>query len=580
MRCHVFGTTDARSIIEVRVDARRIDTHRLELRDLCSYLAMGMVVTRRVSCNERYLVTAVPIRGSRVVRRREVALLTIIVFAGLQSACAQLQTRPELPVESVLPMHEPTELDRLFAPHESNHPNQSGFRLIREGPEAFMTRLGSARRAGRSLDVQTYIWHGDTTGVYLAREILKAADRGVRVRLLVDDMDARQKNLSFAALDAHSNIEVRLFNPFASRQGKLAFVSEGLRSFDRINHRMHNKSWIADNRLAVVGGRNLGDEYFGASDTVNFVDLDFAMVGPIVRDASGSFDRYWNAAAAYPMAALDAERVAPSALEELRASLDSSIDEKRVRAYTQVLGSNDAIRRLLSGDWPMHWSGNSRFIADDPAKASKQNADASRSQVLQALLPLFQQARTDLTVISPYFVPGEGGVSILTTAARNGARVRVLTNSLVANDVAAVHGGYSRSRPALLKGGVQLWELKPSPGGDVAHGLFGSSGASLHTKALVVDSQFTFVGSYNLDPRSTWLNCEQGVLVEHPAVARELAEIFSEQSTGSRAWQVSLENEELRWSDDTETFDSDPQASWSRRFVAWIARLFNLDAQL
>jgi len=524
-------------------------------------------------------VTAVLTGGSRV-ERRQVALLTIIVIAGLQSACAQLQTRPELPIESVLPMHEPTELDRLFAPHESTHPSKSGFRLIREGPEAFATRLGSARRAGRSLDVQTYIWHNDTTGMYLVREILKTADRGVRVRLLVDDIDARQKNLSFAALDAHSNIAVRLFNPFASRQGKLAFVSEGLRSFDRINHRMHNKSWIADNRVAVVGGRNLGDEYFGASDAVNFVDLDFAMVGPIVRDASVSFDRYWNSAAAYPMSALDAERVTPSALEELRARLDANIDEKRVQAYTQVLGTSDAIRRLQSGDWPMHWSDNSRFIADDPAKASAQNADIRQSRVLQALLPLFQRVRTDLTVISPYFVPGEGGVSILTTAAQNGARVRVLTNSLVANDVAAVHGGYSRSRPALLRGGVQLWELKPTPGADVAHGLFGSSGASLHTKALVVDTQFAFVGSYNLDPRSTWLNCEQGVLVEHAAVARELEEIFSEQTTAARTWRVSLDNEELRWSDATETFDSDPQASWGRRFVAWIARLFNLDAQL
>jgi len=524
-------------------------------------------------------VTAIFTHASRF-KRMQVALLATIAIAALQSGCAQLQARPELPVESALQIQELTELDRLFASHEAKHPNKSGFRLIREGPEAFITRLQSARLAGRSLDVQTYIWHDDTTGLYLVNEILKAADRGVRVRLLVDDMDARTKNLGFAGLAAHSNIAVRLFNPFASRHGQMAFMGEGLTSFKRINHRMHNKTWIADNRFAVAGGRNLGDEYFGASNEVNFVDLDFAMAGPIVRDASASFDRYWNSAAAYPMETLDPERVTPSALAELRARLAANIDEKRVQAYRQVLGSDDAIRRLLSGDWPMHWTDHVQFIADDPAKIWMAEGDTNRSKVLPALLPLFQNARTDVAVISPYFVPGKGGVSILTTAAANGARVRVLTNSLAGNDVAAVHGGYSRSRPELLEGGVQLWELKPTPGSDANDSLFGSSGASLHTKALVVDSRLTFVGSYNLDPRSTWLNCEQGVLVEHAAIAHELEEIFSEQSTGARAWQVSLENEVLRWSDGAETFDSEPKASWGKRFTAWMVRWLNVDAQL
>jgi cardiolipin synthase C len=523
-------------------------------------------------------VTAIITHDTRSYRRRS-ALLSLIAIAPLHSGCAQLQARPELPIESALSIQDLTYLDRLFAPQESDHPNQSGFRLVREGPEAFVTRIASARHAGRSLDVQTYIWHDDTTGLYLVKELLAAADRGVRVRLLVDDMDARAKNLGFAGLAAHSNIAVRLFNPFASRRGKLAFLSEGLRSFDRVNHRMHNKTWIADNRFAITGGRNLGDEYFGASDAVNFVDLDFAMVGPIVRDASASFDGYWNSAAAYSMEILDPEHVTPSALEELRIRLPEKIDEKRAQAYKGALANDDAIRRLHSGDWPLHWTQTFQFIADDPAKITMADGDMNRSNVLPALLPLFQHAIADLTVLSPYFVPGEGGTALLTTAAQRGARVRVLTNSLVANDVAAVHGGYSRSRPALLEGGVQLWELKPT-GDDVAHGLFGSSGASLHTKALAVDSRLAFVGSYNLDPRSTWLNCEQGVLVEHVAVARELEEIFSEQTTGARAWKVSLQNEAVSWSDGTQTFDSEPKASWGRRFVAWIARVFHLDAQL
>ncbi len=182
---------------------------------------------------------------------------------------------------------------------------------MREGPEAFAIRSHTALVAGRSLDVQTYIWHDDATGAYLAYRALEAADRGVKVRLLVDDMDARGKNYQFAALDAHPNIEVRMFNPFGSRTGTLQFAFEAMGSFSRINRRMHNKTWIADNRIAIVGGRNLGDEYFGASEEVNFVDLDFAMVGPIVRDASASFDRYWNSPAAYPMALLSPGDVTP-----------------------------------------------------------------------------------------------------------------------------------------------------------------------------------------------------------------------------------------------------------------------------
>ncbi len=190
-----------------------------------------------------------------------------------------------------------------------------------EGPEAFALRARSAQVAGRSLDVQTYIWHDDLTGAFLAHRLLEAAERGVKVRVLVDDMDARGKHAAFAALAAHQNIALRMFNPFASRKGTLSFAAEALGSFGRINHRMHNKSWIADNRIAIAGGRNLGDEYFGASEDINFVDLDFAMIGPVVREVSASFDKYWNSPAAYPIEALDPDGVNAGALEVLRTKL-------------------------------------------------------------------------------------------------------------------------------------------------------------------------------------------------------------------------------------------------------------------
>ncbi|MET0986427.1 MAG: phospholipase D family protein, partial [Steroidobacteraceae bacterium] len=430
---------------------------------------------------------------------------------ALLTACAHLQPRPDLPAESALLPGEDAPLDRATVALEAAHSGESAFRLVSEGTEAFVSRMQSARQAMRSLDIQSYIWHADLTGTFFAHELLLAADRGVRVRLLLDDMDARGKNDAIAALAAHPRIDVRLFNPFASRRGTFGFIGEGIASFNRINRRMHNKSWIADNRLAIVGGRNVGDEYFGASDEVNFIDLDFALVGPVVRDASASFDKYWNSPSAYPIEVLDPGAVTNDALDRLRGELQAHVEQTKHSRYAEALRANEAIKRMLTGDWPMQWSANYRFVADDPLKVTMQKREAQRTHVAAALLPLVEGVESQLSIISPYFVPGEHGTPILTGVARRGKHVRVLTNSLVANDVAAVHGGYSRYRKTLLENGVQLWELKPLSGGTNAS-MFGSSGASLHTKAFVIDGRTLFVGSYNLDPRSTWLNCEQGVL--------------------------------------------------------------------
>ena len=496
------------------------------------------------------------------------------------SACAQLQPRAELPMEPATPTASAAKLDRLFARREASHPGESAFRLLVEGTEAFAARVQSARMAERSMDVQTYIWHADVTGKFLAHELLQAADRGVRVRLLVDDMDARAKTAHFAALAAHPHIEVRAFNPFASRNGTLNLISEGARNFKRINRRMHNKSWIADNRFAIVGGRNLGDEYFGASDEVNFVDLDFGMIGPVVRDASASFDRYWNSPSAYPLKLLDAQAVDAGSLAKLRDHLAREAGETYDSPYAKALREDGALQRLASGEVPMQWSANYRFIADDPLKISMKKRDAHRAAVSAVILPVMRDATSALDVVSPYFVPGDKGSTGLVNTARAGSQVRILTNSLAANDVAAVHGGYSRYRHKLLKGGVQLWELKPLTGEKKDSSLFGSSGASLHTKAMAIDGKNLFVGSYNLDPRSTWLNCEQGVLVESPALVTQFRAIFEAQIAGSHAWRVTREAGELRWADDAGVTSKEPQTSFGQRMQAWFARVLRIDAQL
>ncbi len=491
----------------------------------------------------------------------------------------QLPPRPAGPDVVALAPAVGGTIDDLVAKREALHPGASAFRLVTDGTEAFVLRMQSARHAARSLDVQTYIWHADLTGVFLAGQLLESADRGVRVRLLVDDLDARAFNDGYAALAAHPKIDVRLFNPWVTRSGKLRHLGESALSFRRINRRMHNKSWIADNRFAVVGGRNIGDEYFGVGAEMNFIDLDFAMIGPVVRDASAWFDEYWNSDSAYAIETLDRDRVSESALAGLRVRLAAYVKEAESSRYAVALRGEDLMKRIFAGDWPMQWSAKYQFVADDPAKVKMSKREVKRTQVASALLPLVSNAASAIRIISPYFVPGEAVTTALTGAVSSGKRVGVLTNSLAANDVAAVHGGYSRYRRPLLEGGVQLWELKPVSGG-AGSSMFGSSGASLHTKAISTDGRTLFVGSYNVDPRSTWLNCEQGVLVEDEVLARQLDGIFSDMTAGAHAWQVTLEDGDLAWSDGKARFDSEPQASAWRKFQAWLTRVLRLDAQL
>ena len=502
--------------------------------------------------------------------------LVLIFLIGALAGCAQLPPRAELPDQPALPAATEGVIAARVLPLMAAHPGQSGFHLVSDGTQAYALRAFSAQAATRSLDIQTYIWHADLTGRLLARQALQAADRGVRVRILVDDLDARAKNAGLAALDAHPRIEVRLYNPMASRSGTLAMAGEFGTGFKRLNHRMHNKSWIADGRIALVGGRNLGNEYFNASEGANFIDLDMLMVGPVVDAVAGNFDRFWNSPSNHPIGQLSPEAASGETLEQLRAVLEASVGELASSGYATVLREDPRVQDIIEGGTRLHWSGTWRFVSDDPLKARL--PAGQRSEVVDALLPQIAGAGQRLLAISPYFVPGERGTAGLVAAAGRGIDVRILTNSLAANDVAAVHGGYSRYRHALLEGGIGLWELKPS-GTPAKFSLAGSSGSSLHTKAMIVD-EGVFVGSYNLDPRSTSLNTEQGVLVSHPALASELSLLFARQTAADHAWAVTLEHGDLRWSDGTKTWTREPEATGSQRTLAWLMRVLPVESQL
>lgn len=505
-------------------------------------------------------------------------LLTACIALG---ACAQLPEReaPMIVEEAVSPGTS-TELDRMMQTVEQVHPGESAFRLVDNGYEAFALRMHSAALAERSLDVQTYIWHPDTAGTYLASALLRAADRGVRVRILVDDVDARQNHYAFTALAAHRNVSVRIFNPFASRHGFLSKLTEGVRRFSELNRRMHNKSWIADNRIAIAGGRNLGDEYFNASEGVNFVDLDMAMIGPVVRDVSHSFDRYWNAVSSYPVDVLTPDAVTDEALANLREQIERRVSSSIASQYAAALHADSSVQRLLQGTWPMQWTAEYQFWSDDPLKAVSTQAKGQGSHVLTNLLDEIETTRERLWIISPYFVPGVRGTERLSSLAEREVDVRIITNSLAANDVVAVHSGYEKYRQALLENGVALWELKPLAGEGSKTSLFGSSGASLHTKALVIDGEGSFVGSYNLDPRSTALNTEQGVFVRSAAIGEKLQDLFTEQSSMQHAWRLEMRDGDVAWIDGRHIHTSEPEASLMRRVLATVLGWLPLERQL
>ena len=472
-----------------------------------------------------------------------------------------------------------TQLGRASLPpaHLQTQPGQSGVLALAEGYEAFATRMLLAEAAERSLDVQYYIWHGDLTGTLLMQALGQAAGRGVRVRLLLDDNNTTGMDATLAALDSHPNVEVRLFNPFMQRNWRwLGYLTD----FSRLNRRMHNKSFTADNQVTIVGGRNIGDEYFDAGQETSFVDLDVLAVGAVVPRVSADFDRYWASASAYPVAAL-LPPADPHALERLSAKAALARLADAAAPYREALGRSDFVRQLIAGELELEWT-EVRLVSDDPAKGlGKAGAQALLPQRLVEVLGTPQE---DLLLVSPYFVPTTSGTRALTELSTRGVDVRVLTNSLAATDVPAVHAGYAKRRYALLAGGVKLFEFKPdvhaARSARADHGLAGSSGASLHAKTFAVDGQRVFIGSFNLDPRSAALNTESGFVIDSPRLATEIRHACQE-TLATQTYTLHLDAEgRIEWQDKQpgntppQVHQVEPQTSlWTRalvRVLSWL----------
>ncbi len=499
-------------------------------------------------------------------RRRGQAALLCALCALALTGCASLPPPQPRAPEAAFASPETTTFGRLAAA-AAPAPEVSGFRLLISGEDAFGALATLIDQAERSLDLQYYLIRSDASSRSLLRRVHAAADRGVRVRLLLDDLNTTGQDAALLRFTAHPNIEVRLYNPFpAGRVSTIGRVMASLTDLTRINQRMHNKMLVADNALAVTGGRNIGDAYFVNSVASNFLDVDLLVAGPSVRSLSATFDQFWNSPTAYPVEAV-AER--PDAHTNTEAGTPPPRAPRAVASAPAALAEE-----LARGELKLVWA-DARVLADSPLKAEAMTAD---------LASLLRSARKEVIIISPYFVPGPRGVALARELTQRGVRLQVLTNSLASTDAAVVHVGYARYREALLALGVELHELRPYL--DTQRNVtsaFGSSQASLHAKVVVVDGVAALVGSMNMDPRSQKLNTEMGVLVRSPQIAQQLVQVFDEVVTSS-SYRLSLaEDNSLRWTStgpDARVSSSEPEAGFWRKLTVKMLSPFAPDELL
>ncbi len=446
----------------------------------------------------------------------------------------------------------------------AERPGLTGVAMLADGPAAFAARVALIDAAQASVDAQYYIWNADLTGAMLLAALKRAADRGVRVRLLLDDNGLDGIDRELAQLAAHPNAAVRLFNPFLLRWPK--WLNHAF-DFRRLNRRMHNKALVVDGAAAIVGGRNVGDAYFGAGNATIFVDLDVLAVGSAAPSAAADFERYWRCEAAVDVVRIIGPHRGGDPIGERAAAVAADPAADRFRA---ALAASDEVARLASGRLEIEWV-PARLVSDDPRKALGTMRD--EELLFSHLTSLVGQPGLRLDLVSPYLVPGRAGTRALALLARRGVAVRILTNSLEATDVLPVHAGYAKRRRTLLKAGVVLFELRPgaspaSEGGRDARALgpFGSSGGSLHAKTFAVDGRTIYVGSFNFDLRSLRLNTESGLVIDSERLAHRLHESF-DRRLDAVAYRPLLVGRRLVWRHEGRMIEHEPGASPGRRML-------------
>jgi putative cardiolipin synthase len=514
-------------------------------------------------------------------------LLLALLFGGCTTIHVPYQPSQALPASD-------SAFGRSIQAQVAPHQGQSGFRLLSDSAEAFTARAELIRNAQSSLDLQYYIVHDGISTRILVSELLDAADRGVRVRILLDDTTSDDLDKIIATLAAHPRMQIRVFNPLHLGRSTVVTRTMGrLFNLSRQHRRMHNKLWVVDNCVAIVGGRNLGDEYFDAEPNKNFTDIDMLSVGPVAEQLGHSFDQYWNSALSTPIEQFLSFKPTTRDLENTRTRLGESLEETRKQnhaLYLQLM-TYTTHPRLHVWRRELIWAWNTAMW-DAPSKVLSKGEPAPHLLLTTQLAPELNGVSKELIMVSAYMVPGQPGVLYLTRRADAGVSIRLLTNSLEATDVPAAHGGYAPYRKTLLEHGVQLYELRRQSGdnddSDSGPRLFHSgssesSDSSLHSKAMIFDQQKAFVGSFNFDSRSLLWNTEVGVLVDNPQLAARVRELALEGMAPPLSYHVLLQNNQLVWVTEDggrqHALTQEP-GSWWRHFSSWLSSTVGLEKML
>jgi putative cardiolipin synthase len=513
-------------------------------------------------------------------------ILVVLLFL-LIGGCASLPTDVERPTSLSFSQPQTTALGRLVIPLQSLYPEtQSGFYILDTGREAFLERLALIEAAEQSIDAQYYIWNSDESGRYIAQRLLLAADRGVRVRILLDDVSIGDRDEVIASLNSHPQINVRIYNPFAERKGKRKWLS-AMFDFSRLNRRMHNKTFVVDGAFGIVGGRNIGNEYFDMASErgMNFRDRDILAAGPIVAQISSNFDAYWNSSWAFAPESLIKQMPDQSEVDDwLEGARSFDIDIPMLN-FTIPKSEEQGLQHLQDTLTQIVWA-EAELIYDQPVPADVNDTDSPK-QTAQELGKLVRAAKKEVLIESAYFILVETQLDYLQKLTEGGVKVKALTNSLAANDLTTNHAGYARRRKAMLMSGLQLYEFRP----DAASCRFFIADEELcneqtilglHAKSMVFDREILYIGSFNINLRSAFLNTETVLIIHSQELAEQVAVSIKTNMLPENSWAVNLnEDHSLYWEGaGSELHHHEPDTSWWRRFKSGFIGLFPLEKYL
>jgi len=506
----------------------------------------------------------------RVIRFLLVVVVVLAIFVITMSFLFPLPDKSGVETSRGIPASENTSLGKRALADSAANPGLSGVYPLADGPEALAARVILARKAEETIDAQYYIWQMDTTSFILLDEFKQAAERGVRVRLLLDDNGIPGLDEMLAGLNAMENFEVRLYNPFTYRSPKLLAYAF---NFSRLNHRMHNKSMTADGAVSVIGGRNIGDIYFEFGEGAHYFDFDVIAIGPAAAATQENFDRYWESASAYPAELILED--SPDGAQQVADAGAAARESVNGSAYMEKIQGSDLLADLENTDTFFEWT-KVELLSDDPSKTEKKSA--REDLLISKLVEILSKAESRVDLISAYFIPAPNGTKLLTDLAERGVDTRVMTNSLESNDVAPVHSAYMKYRPDLIRDGVHMLELRadsPNENYELVPDPLGVT-SSLHAKSFAMDDKTVFIGSFNFDPRSAQLNTEMGYLIDSPEIAANIKAALDKvedyyrvnfNEAGDIVWTYQGEGSEQNW-------DTEPNTSAFKRgvvtFMSWL----------